>query len=149
MRSVTFMGAVHGRDGNYGILFPDFLGCVSGGESVADAVESGREALQFHIEGMEEDNEVIPAPGTHTIESVAADFFVEDDPDPDNWVGLVPIEVKVAEASDQVATMTLHVKADLVAQIADLARVTARQIDSSRFIEDAVQREIERFRKSA
>ncbi len=50
-----------GKDGGYiTVAFPDFPGCVSGGENVSEALEAGREALNFHIEAMAEDNEQIP-----------------------------------------------------------------------------------------
>ena len=50
-----------GADGGYiTVAFPDFPGCVSGGESVSEALAAGREALNFHLDGMAEDNEPIP-----------------------------------------------------------------------------------------
>ena len=149
MRRVTYLGAISGHEGNYGILFPDFLGCVSGGESVAATIRNGHDALQFHVEGMEEDDQPIPPPGVHSIERVATDFLTDDDPDPDNWVGLFPIEVTVAEVPDREATTTVRVKAGLVEKIAEVAARTASRIDSRHFIEQAVEREIERYRKSA
>lgn len=48
-------------DGYITVAFPDFPGCVSGGESISDALIAGQEALHFHLEGMIEDNEPIPA----------------------------------------------------------------------------------------
>lgn len=51
-----------GKDGGYiTVAFPDFPGCVSGGETVSTALEAGREALNFHIDAMAEDNEPIPS----------------------------------------------------------------------------------------
>lgn len=48
----------------YGISFPDFPGCISQGDTFEDALRLGREALEFHIEGMIEDGDEIPAPST-------------------------------------------------------------------------------------
>jgi predicted RNase H-like HicB family nuclease len=45
----------------YGISFPDFPGAVSGGRTVDEAIARGRETLAFHVEGMIEDGEAIPA----------------------------------------------------------------------------------------
>lgn len=51
---------LYDEKGNIGICFPDFSGCVSVGKSIQDALNNGREALEFHIEGMLEDKENIP-----------------------------------------------------------------------------------------
>ena len=49
-------------DSDFGVDFPDFPGCVSAGETLEDARRMAGEALQFHIGGMIEDGEAIPAP---------------------------------------------------------------------------------------
>ena len=54
---------IHKEDNSdWGISFPDFPGCVSAGETIEEALAMGAEALQFHIDGMAEDGEDIPAP---------------------------------------------------------------------------------------
>ncbi len=57
-----YVALVHGKPGAYGISFPDFPGCVSAGASVDLAIQRGTDALHFHMEGMVEDGEPIPAP---------------------------------------------------------------------------------------
>lgn len=47
---------------DFGVSFPDFPGCVSCGRSLEEAIELAKEALQFHIEGMVEDDSPIPEP---------------------------------------------------------------------------------------
>jgi len=140
MRDVTYLGAVHGRPGNYGILFPDFLGCVSSGATVEAALLSGHEALQFHIEGMEEDGERIPEPGSHDLPSVAATFTVGEDTDPDDWVGLMPIIVALADPTDRV-------EVDLPLSLA--RDVDAFATDRRHFIIEATRRELLRLKQSA
>jgi predicted RNase H-like HicB family nuclease len=49
-------------DNNYGVIFPDFLGCVSVGKDLNDAINMAQEALKFHVEGMREDGEELPEP---------------------------------------------------------------------------------------
>ena len=49
-------------DSDFGVDFPDFPGCITAGETLEDARRMAVEALQFHIEGMIEDGEAIPAP---------------------------------------------------------------------------------------
>ena len=46
----------------YGVLFADFPGCVSAGETLNEAARNAAEALALHIEGMTEDGETIPEP---------------------------------------------------------------------------------------
>ena len=48
-------------DGSYGICFPDFPGCVSAGDTFEETIRAGAEALAFHVEGMRDDGEPIPA----------------------------------------------------------------------------------------
>lgn len=48
----------------FGISFPDFPGCVSQGDTMDETVQRGATALAFHIEGMIQDGETIPAPRT-------------------------------------------------------------------------------------
>jgi predicted RNase H-like HicB family nuclease len=52
------------QNSDYGVLFPDFLGCISAGETLEEAKNMGEEALQFHIDSMIEDGEELPAPST-------------------------------------------------------------------------------------
>ena len=48
----------------FGVVFPDFPGCVSMGDDYEDAVRMAHEALAFHIQGMKEDGEPVPEPRT-------------------------------------------------------------------------------------
>ena len=50
-------------DSSYGVTFPDFPGCVSAGETLEEALENGREALQFMIDSLYEEGTEIPRPG--------------------------------------------------------------------------------------
>lgn len=43
------------------VCFPDFPGCVSGGRTYSDAMQNGRKALEFHLDGMLADHEEVPA----------------------------------------------------------------------------------------
>lgn len=49
-------------DSDYSVVFPNFPGCVTAGDTIEEAFEMAKEALEFHIEGMMEDNEEIPEP---------------------------------------------------------------------------------------
>lgn len=65
--------AIVGRDpgqSEYGVRFPDFDGCVTGGESLSQAIERAHEILPFHVQGMREDG--LPLPEPALIEEVAS-----------------------------------------------------------------------------
>ena len=47
---------------DFGVSFPDFPGCITAGQTLEEARLMAEEALALHIEGMIEDNDVIPPP---------------------------------------------------------------------------------------
>jgi predicted RNase H-like HicB family nuclease len=57
---VAVVALVHGVPGAYGVSFPDFPGCIAGGESVDEALRRGRGALKFHMDSMIEVGEPLP-----------------------------------------------------------------------------------------
>jgi predicted RNase H-like HicB family nuclease len=58
-------------DSDYGIELPDFPGCVTAAEDMAQARELVEEALLFHIEGLLADGEPLPKPSN--FEKIMAD----------------------------------------------------------------------------
>jgi predicted RNase H-like HicB family nuclease len=50
------------ESGGYGVVLPDFPGCVSAGDTIQSALTNAGEALTFHIEGMAEDGDTVPEP---------------------------------------------------------------------------------------
>ena len=49
-------------DGNYSAYVPDLPGCVATGETVAEVGHEIREAIRFHIEGLQADSLSVPEP---------------------------------------------------------------------------------------
>ena len=92
-----YVGCVDSEGSNYGIWFPDFLGCVSAGGSFEEVMAQGEEALNFHVEGMREDGETIPPP--RSAEAILADARFKD------WIEtarlvLVPLHEPMAVAAE-------------------------------------------------
>ena len=59
--SKEYIAVIHKeKESDYGVLFPDFLGCISSGKTLEEAKNMASEALQFHIDGMLEDKEELP-----------------------------------------------------------------------------------------
>ena len=58
-------------ESDFGDSFPDFPGCITAGSTLEEARRMAEEALAFHIEGMTEDGETIPAPSD--LDAIMAD----------------------------------------------------------------------------
>ena len=70
--TVRYVAFIHkDEDTGFGISFPDFPGCISVGDTRAEAVCQGAEALALHVEGMIEDGQPIPPP--RSLEDIRAD----------------------------------------------------------------------------
>ena len=50
-----------GSCSGYGVIVPDLPGCFSAGDTLDEAIESAREAIACHIEGLLMDGEPVPA----------------------------------------------------------------------------------------
>lgn len=52
---------LHSDDGvRYGVTVPDLPGCFSAGDTFDEALESVREAIDLHLEGLTEDGQDLP-----------------------------------------------------------------------------------------
>jgi predicted RNase H-like HicB family nuclease len=49
-------------NGNYSAYVPDLPGCVATGDTVAEVENEIREAIRFHIDGLEADGIAVPPP---------------------------------------------------------------------------------------
>ena len=59
----TYLAFIHkDPDSSFGVTFPDFLGCTSGGDTFEEAREMAREALALRLEWMAADGVHIPPP---------------------------------------------------------------------------------------
>ena len=73
----NYIGIIQEENKQFGIIFPDFPGCVSVGDTVEEAYKNGIEALSLHINGMKEDGEDnIPEPSNfETIKQKQGDWY--------------------------------------------------------------------------
>ncbi|HTO61779.1 MAG TPA: type II toxin-antitoxin system HicB family antitoxin [Bradyrhizobium sp.] len=49
-------------DGNYSAYVPDLPGCIATGDTISMIEKEIREAIRFHIEGLEADGIAVPKP---------------------------------------------------------------------------------------
>lgn len=74
MDKLYYVGVIErSEDGGYGVFFPDLPGCVAAADNYHDVLRDAEIALEFHIAGMIEDGEALPAPSPTGI--------IEADPD--------------------------------------------------------------------
>lgn len=118
-------------DSDYSVSFPDFPGFVTAGATIDDAKAMAAEALAFHVAGMIEDGDGIPAPSD--LETVIQDrehreavAFLVPLPEP-KPAKVVPVDITIAE--------------DILAQIDRYA--AAHGFTRSGFMTRAARREME------
>jgi len=63
-----FPAQIEQGETSFGVWFVDVPGCVSVGDTIAEAIEGAHEALAFHVSGMIEDGETVPMPSSPTLE---------------------------------------------------------------------------------
>jgi predicted RNase H-like HicB family nuclease len=72
---------------NYAAFSPDIPGCIATGATVEETLALMKEALVFHLEGMAEDGETIPAPkgidyhlkqGVFKPGAIADEYFITE-----------------------------------------------------------------------
>lgn len=77
MLNLTYLAVLEpGKDGSYGISFPDLPGCFSFADNLAEAEQMAAEAAELHVYGMEKDGEAIPEPSTSLSPEVTAGMVV-------------------------------------------------------------------------
>lgn len=70
----VIVALIHGKAGAYGISFPDFPGCVSGGRTLDEALRRGRETLASHVAFMIDEGALLPP--IRDLEAIRADAEV-------------------------------------------------------------------------
>jgi predicted RNase H-like HicB family nuclease len=70
----VIVALIHGKAGAYGISFPDFPGCISGGRTLDEALRRGRETLASHVAFMIDEGERLPS--VRDLDAIRADAEV-------------------------------------------------------------------------
>ncbi|MBO4222336.1 type II toxin-antitoxin system HicB family antitoxin [Bradyrhizobium neotropicale] len=109
-KTASYIALVHkDEDTSYGVSFPDVPGCISAGDSFADALSNASEALAGHLAVMEADGDRIPV--AHTLEEL------ERNPDfLDDAAGAVI--ALVSPASNQVTSLRIELESATIKEIA-------------------------------
>lgn len=127
------------KDSDFGVSFPDFPGCVTAGSTLEEAKDNAIEALNFHIEGMREDGEAIPAPSTMDAIYLNPDFsegvaFLVENKATDKTV-----RVNITLSEGELAQIDLAAKSYGMNRSAFMVKATfdtLRQINSPKFFDE-------------
>jgi predicted RNase H-like HicB family nuclease len=61
---MQYMVVIEKGANSFGAYVPDLPGCIAAGESRDEVLSLIREAIEFHIEGLREKGQPIPAPSS-------------------------------------------------------------------------------------
>ncbi len=119
-----YIALVHKSSKNqYGVMFPDFAGCIAAGATPDDALDDAREALAFHVEGMRQDKEKIPAPRSLNDIRAAKQDWVE-------WKDAIVAYVPLAPSHAQQERVNVMINKQLL-RVADKRAKTVHQTRSA------------------
>ena len=62
------------KNTDFGVTVPDVAGCFSAGDTLEEAIDMAREAIECHLEGMLLDGEAIPVPSSIEIHQQNKEF---------------------------------------------------------------------------
>ncbi len=73
----VIVALVHGEKGAFGVSFPDFPGCASGGKTISEALRRAPEALVSHIGAMADEG--LAMPEVRELDAIKVDPAFFDD----------------------------------------------------------------------
>ena len=92
----------------FGVVVPDIPGCFSAGDTLDKAIANAREAIDFHLDGLAEDNAEIP---------VASSFAKHQaNPEYAGWIWAV-VEVDVMRYLGKAEKINITLPASLIRRI--------------------------------
>ncbi|CAH1671959.1 type II toxin-antitoxin system HicB family antitoxin [Chelatococcus asaccharovorans] len=72
----TVIAFIVKEDGAYGVMFPDFPGAVTGGDTLDEALRRARATLEAHVEALIEEG--IALPELRSLDAITADDSLAD-----------------------------------------------------------------------
>lgn len=125
----TYVALIHRtkkKGADYGVIFPDFPGCVFGGKTLDKALENAREGIIFHIEGLLDAGEVLPK-ATH-LENIKENPEYKD---------ATPSLIRVIIPLGHLKRLNISIDAGLIAEIDHAARLSGK--NRSEFFAEAAR----------
>jgi len=97
----------------YGVVVPDLPGCFSGGDTLDEAIENAREAVELWLETVIDDGGDVPAP--HLISEH------QSDPEYSGWIWAV-VEIDLASLSGKAERVNITLPARVLRRIDSAAK---------------------------
>ncbi len=129
-----YIAVIEPEDGRFGVVFPDFPGCISVGDSIDEAMNGAKEALSLHVQGMINDGDELPAPSRVDDIRIMKDWVFTDDPIFSN-IAVVPTFGTLVRAN-------ISIDSGHLSAIDEEAKL--RNMTRSSFLAQAARIEIER-----
>ncbi len=82
----------------WGVVVPDLPGCFSAGDTLDEAIEKAREAIELHIDGLLDDGEAVPLARSVGEHQARTEFS--------GWIWAV-VEIDPAMLDDQVERVNI------------------------------------------
>ena len=127
--SLIYVALAHKADkkgADYGIIFPDFPGCFFSGNTLELALESAREGIVFHIEGLLDIGETLPEPTS--LEDIKSNLDYKE---------ATPSLIRVIPPTGHLKRLNISMDAGLVAEIDHAARLAGQ--NRSEFLSEAAR----------
>ena len=133
-----YIAIVHKETSTYfGVLFPDFPGCITAGKNIDESKDMAQEALTLHIQGMFEDGEQLPVPSR--LEEIMND--------PDYTNAIAYLVVSVPDAKPRTVRVNVTLPEIMLKQIDAAARKCG--MSRSAFLVHSAQSAIESIQSDA
>jgi predicted RNase H-like HicB family nuclease len=130
--SITYVALVHKadkKDADYGVIFPDFPGCVFGGETLDKALQNAREGIIFHIAGLLDTGETLPEPSS--LEAIKNN---------QEYKVATPALVRIIVPTGHLKRVNVSMDAGLIAEIDHAAKAVGK--NRSEFLAEAARQMI-------
>jgi predicted RNase H-like HicB family nuclease len=127
----NYIAVIHKeKKSDFGVSFPDFLGCITAGKTVDDAKDMAQEALEGHVAVMLDDGLPLPAPSS--LEEILKDS------DYKNAAAYFIVSVKLPKKEP------VRFNASIDSELLSLIDERARQFGMTRsgFIAEAARKEL-------
>lgn len=136
-RAIAYQAPGDGAEDGWDVIFPDFPGCISQGDTVPQTMENAVEALALHVEGMLAEGDDLPAPS------------YAHEPDRDWVLGIEMQNPMHALLPIEVPGKSVRVNVTMDAALADRLDAAANRAGTTRsgFLAQAVREKLLRERE--
>jgi predicted RNase H-like HicB family nuclease len=136
-RAIAYQASGDGPEDGWDVVFPDLPGCISQGDSVADALSGGVEALALHIEGMVAER--LDLPSSSSLTDPLPDWLLNSD-----MANQVPALLQV-----EVPGKSTRINITMDVALVDRLDAAARRDGTTRsgFLAQAVREKLQRNRE--